>query len=99
MLKLVKYLKTSILPILLIVLLLVVQAMCDLSLPDYTAKIVDIGIQKGGIEDAVPTLSLIHIFTMRGVTSLCRSSPLCSPAWSIFWAASIWWRKGVSVPC
>ena len=47
MLKLVKYLKTSILPILLIVLLLVVQAMCDLSLPDYTAKIVDIGIQKG----------------------------------------------------
>ena len=55
MLKLVKYLKTSILPILLIVLLLVVQAMCDLSLPDYTAKIVDIGIQKGGIEDAVPT--------------------------------------------
>ena len=50
MLKLVKYLKTSILPILLIVLLLVVQAMCDLSLPDYTAKIVDIGIQKGGID-------------------------------------------------
>ncbi len=55
MLKLVKYLKKSILPILLIVMLLVVQAMCDLSLPDFTAKIVDIGIQKGGIEDAVPT--------------------------------------------
>lgn len=55
MLKLIKYLKTSILPILLIVLLLVVQAICDLSLPDYTAKIVDVGIQRGGIEDAVPT--------------------------------------------
>ena len=54
MLKLVKYLKKSILPILLIVMLLVVQAICDLSLPDFTAKIVDIGIQKGGIEDAVP---------------------------------------------
>ena len=55
MLKLIKYLKASILPILLIVLLLVVQAICDLSLPDYTAKIVDVGIQRGGIEDAVPT--------------------------------------------
>jgi len=31
-----------------------VQAYCDLSLPDYTSKIVDIGIQQGGIESPVP---------------------------------------------
>ena len=30
--------------------LLFVQAYCDLSLPDYTSKIVDTGIQQGGIE-------------------------------------------------
>lgn len=54
MLKLVKYLKKSVPAIVLIVLLLVVQAMCDLSLPDFTARIVDVGIQQGGVENAVP---------------------------------------------
>lgn len=34
--------------------LLAVQAYCDLSLPDYTSKIVDVGIQQGGIESTVP---------------------------------------------
>lgn len=34
--------------------LLAVQAYCDLSLPDYTSRIVDVGIQQGGIESPVP---------------------------------------------
>ena len=34
--------------------LLLVQAFCDLSLPEYTSRIVDTGIQQGGVEDAVP---------------------------------------------
>ena len=37
-----------------VVALLIVQAYCDLSLPDYTSKIVDTGIQQGGIESPVP---------------------------------------------
>ena len=37
-----------------VVALLFVQAYCDLSLPDYTSKIVDIGIQQGGIESPLP---------------------------------------------
>ena len=37
-----------------VVALLIVQAYCDLSLPDYTSKIVDVGIQQGGIESPVP---------------------------------------------
>ena len=37
-----------------VVALLIAQAYCDLSLPDYTSKIVDIGIQQGGIESPVP---------------------------------------------
>ncbi len=39
---------------LLVVALLFVQAYCDLSLPDYTSKIVDTGIQQGGIESPLP---------------------------------------------
>ena len=34
--------------------LLFVQAYCDLALPDYTSKIVDTGIQQGGIESPLP---------------------------------------------
>ncbi len=37
-----------------IVLILFVQAYCDLSLPAYTSDIVNVGIQQGGIEDEVP---------------------------------------------
>ncbi|MGL4798759.1 MAG: ABC transporter ATP-binding protein, partial [Cellulosilyticaceae bacterium] len=54
MLKMIKYLKHSVLPIVAIVVLLVIQAVCDLSLPDYTSNIVNVGIQQGGVEDAVP---------------------------------------------
>lgn len=54
MLKLIRYLKQVKWPILAIMLLLVVQAWCDLSLPQYTSDIVDIGIQQGGIEHAAP---------------------------------------------
>jgi ATP-binding cassette subfamily B multidrug efflux pump len=52
--KLFKYLKPFFLTILFIVALLFVQAMCDLSLPDYMSNIVNTGIQQGGISNAVP---------------------------------------------
>lgn len=54
MFKLIKYLKQFSVAILAIVALLVVQAICDLSLPDYTSKIVNVGIQQGGIEQPTP---------------------------------------------
>ena len=37
-----------------IILILFVQAYCDLSLPAYTSDIVNVGIQQGGIEDEIP---------------------------------------------
>jgi len=54
MLKILKNLKQSWLSVVLIVLLLCLQAAVDLELPNYTSKIVNEGIQSGGIEDAVP---------------------------------------------
>lgn len=44
------------LQVIVIILLLIVQAYCDLSLPQYTADIVDIGIQQGGIEGMTPEM-------------------------------------------
>ena len=49
-----KHLKKHTLTIILVIIFLFIQAMCDLSLPDYTSKIVDIGITQNGIEDNVP---------------------------------------------
>ena len=54
MVKILKYLKSSWISILVIIVLLVSQAMCDLSLPDYTSNIVNVGIQQGGIEETAP---------------------------------------------
>lgn len=56
MLKLFRYMKKSIPALVMVVLLLVVQAMCDLTLPDYTSRIVNVGIQQGGIETAAPVV-------------------------------------------
>ena len=54
MIKLMKYLKKSAGYVVLIIALLFLQAYCDLSLPDYTSRIVNVGIQQNGIEDSVP---------------------------------------------
>ena len=54
MFKILKNLKQSWLSVLTIVTLLCVQAAVDLELPNYTSKIVNTGIQAGGIEYAVP---------------------------------------------
>lgn len=54
MLKIMKYLKKSAVSVVAIIILLLIQALCDISLPDYTSKIVNVGIQQGGIENAVP---------------------------------------------
>ena len=54
MLKVLKNLKKSWISVLCIIILLCIQAAADLALPDYTSKIVNDGIQSGGIENAVP---------------------------------------------
>ena len=54
MLKVLKNLKKSLVAVIIIVILLCVQASTDLALPDYTSKIVNEGIQSGGILNAVP---------------------------------------------
>lgn len=56
MLKVLKNLKKSWVSVIIIVALLCVQASVDLALPDYTSKIINIGIQAGGIENAVPQI-------------------------------------------
>ena len=56
MFKVLKNLKQSFWSVLVIIILLCVQATADLALPDYTSKIVNGGIQAGGIESAIPEI-------------------------------------------
>jgi ATP-binding cassette subfamily B multidrug efflux pump len=55
MLRLSRYLKPFIPLILLTIALLFVQAYASLALPDYMANIVNVGIQQGGVQNAVPS--------------------------------------------
>ncbi len=54
MLRLAKYLKPFVPLVLLAIVLLFVQAISDLSLPDYMSRIINNGIQQNGVENAVP---------------------------------------------
>ena len=55
MIKLAKFTKPYLLMLLLAIVLLFAQANFDLALPDYLSRIVNTGIQQGGVENAVPT--------------------------------------------
>ena len=54
MLKILKHLKKSIPYILAVMVLLVIQAQCDLALPTYMSQIVNVGVQQGGVEYVTP---------------------------------------------
>ena len=54
MLRLLNYLKPYLAHFAIAIVLLFAQAMADLALPDYLSRIVNNGIQQGGVEDAIP---------------------------------------------
>jgi len=82
MFKVLKNLKQSWITILIIVLLLCVQAMADLNLPDYTSKIVNIGIQQGGIENSTP--KVITKETMEKILLVTKEDELILNNYEIF---------------
>ena len=52
--KLIKYLKGFLVPMIFLVVIIGVRVVAELALPTYTSNIVDKGIQQSGIQDAVP---------------------------------------------
>lgn len=52
--KIIKYLKGFLVPMIFLVVILGVRVVAELALPTYTSNIVDKGIQQSGIQDAVP---------------------------------------------
>lgn len=54
MLKLLKFLRTSVVALMFVIILLGIQAYSDLALPSYTSDIINTGIMKNGIDSPVP---------------------------------------------
>lgn len=78
--KIFRYLKESWGSVLVIVLLLFVQAYCDLQLPQYTSGIVDVGIGQGGIAYAAPekmraeTYANLQLFMTEEEKAVCDAA-------------------------
>ena len=51
-----------VIPIIVIVALLAIQALCDLELPSYTSDIINNGIQQGGIDSGLPKVLTVDVF-------------------------------------
>ena len=62
MIRIIKHLCKYWYSVLIVIALLFAQAACDLSLPEYTSRIVNTGIQEGGIEDNVPEAMSVDTF-------------------------------------
>ena len=80
MLNILKYLKKHVGMVLLIICLLIVQAACDLNLPQYMSRIVDVGIQQSGVERVTPdqmrpeTLEALTLFLSDEDEAVLRSA-------------------------
>ncbi len=74
MFKIMKYLGEFKASAAVVILLLILQAYCDLSLPSYTSDIVDVGIEQGGIENAVP--EIMRAETLEGICFLSDEDAL-----------------------
>lgn len=80
MIKILGNMKSQWKAVLLIVVLLFVQAVCDLKLPDYTSDLIDVGIMNSGIEYAVPKTitsedyTAVSLFMTEDEKSLWQSS-------------------------
>lgn len=74
MFKIMKYLGEFKASVVAVIFLLILQAYCDLSLPSYTSDIVDVGIEQGGIENAVP--EVMREETFNGICLLSGNDAL-----------------------
>ena len=80
MLKLLRFAKPYWLMLVLSIVLLFAQANFDLALPDYLSRIVNTGIQQGGVEDALPVAIRASDRCMAGASDRGRSVRPIDPA-------------------
>ena len=73
---------TFIIPIIAVIALLVVQALCDLELPSYTSDIINNGIQQGGIDNTLPEVLTTKMFN--GIAKISKESSAIMASYDLF---------------
>ena len=81
--RIISYLKNSLGAVAIIVVLLIVQAATDLSLPHYTSNIVDVGIQQSGIEHAATDAMSAETFDALCILSADEDESTLRAAYSL----------------
>ena len=71
-----------IIPIVVVVALLAVQALCDLELPSYTSDIINNGIQQGGIEGGLP--EVLTVDTFDAIISISNEDPAILASYDLY---------------
>ena len=77
-----------------IIVLLIIQAYCDLALPTYTSDLLNVGLQQNGIEDAVPetireeSLDTLELFLDDAQTKTLEAAYGTADADGVRWCAS-----------
>ena len=84
MLKLFKFLRKSVLSIIAVIILLVIQANCDLALPNYTSDIINTGIMKNGIDSSVPSVIRKTEFDRASLFMTEEEKAIVLPHYSLF---------------
>ena len=76
-----------VIPIIVIVALLALQALCDLELPSYTSDIVNNGIQQGGIDSGLPEVLTVDLFD--AIVRMSEEDPAIMASFDLYIAENI----------
>ena len=76
-----------VIPIIVIVALLAIQALCDLELPSYTSDIINNGIQQGGIDSGLPEVLTVDLFD--AIVSISEEDPAIMASFDLYIALNI----------
>ena len=76
-----------VIPIIVIVALLAIQALCDLELPSYTSDIINNGIQQGGIDSGLPEVLTVDLFD--AIVSISEEDPAIMASFDLYIALNM----------
>ena len=76
-----------VIPIIVIVALLALQALCDLELPSYTSDIINNGIQQGGIDSGLPEVLTVDLFD--AIVRMSEEDPAIMASFDLYIAENI----------
>ena len=78
---------TFAIPIIVVIALLAVQALCDLELPSYTSDIINNGIQQGGIDSNVPEVLTVDMFD--AIVKISDEDPAIMASYDLYIAENL----------